>query len=112
MFRLQKTEVSGLKKNNTVHTRCMKHNRKGRCYFLPTHKDRLKRWEAALMAALMITLCQGVALPETVGCNWWGVMFPGLTEDPPAAQAWNAPGLQAGGVELRFRLLDRLAALR
>ena len=76
--------------------------------------NQLKKWEMALALSLCITLCHGIALPNTVGCNWWGVIFPGLTAEAAAAQAWSAPGWSAdgGAVELRFRLLDQIAALR
>ena len=79
--------------------------------FLKRHTDnRLKRWEIALALSLSLTLCQSAVCPELVGCNWWGVMFPGFTEEA-AAPAWNGPGISAGGVELRLWLLDRLAGL-
>ena len=76
--------------------------------------DQLKKWEMALALSLCITLCHGIALPDTVGCNWWGVIFPGLTAEVTAAPAWSAPGFRADGgeVELRFRLLNQIAALR
>lgn len=75
-------------------------------------RDRLKKWEAALLLAVCVSLCCGAALPNTLGCNWWGVVFPGFAEETDAAAAaWSAPGLRMGGVELRFRLLDCLAAI-
>ena len=62
----------------------------GRCLFM--HDNKLKKWEAALLLSLCITFCHGAVLPNAVGCNWC------------------APGVQSGGVELRLRLLDLLAA--
>lgn len=73
--------------------------------------SRMKKWEIALALSLCITVFHGVALPETVGCNWWGVVFPGFTEEA-AAPVWNGSGITAGGVELRLRLLDWIAALK
>ena len=75
------------------------------------HDNRLKKWEAALLLSLCITFCHGAFLPNAVGCNWWGVVFSGLAEAPErSAPAWSAPGVQSGGVELRLRLLDLIAA--
>ena len=76
--------------------------------------SRLKKWEIALAFSLGITLCHGAVTPAAVGCSWWGVVFPGLTAETAAAPVWNAPGLRAdgGAVELRFRLLEQIAALR
>ena len=73
--------------------------------------SKIKKWEIALALSLCITGFQGVALPETVGCNWWGVVFPGFTE-AAAAPVWNGPEFEAGGVVLRFRLLDWIAGMK
>ena len=73
--------------------------------------NRLKKWEMALALSLCITVFHGIALPETAGCNWWGVVFPGFTESETAAPVWSGPGIEAGGVVLRFRILDWLSAL-
>ena len=64
-----------------------------------------KKWEIALALSLCITLLHGIVMPDAVGCNWWGVVFPGFTEEMAAAPAWNG-GVKAGGVELRLRTLD------
>ena len=76
--------------------------------------NRLKKWEIALALSLSISLCHGAVTPAAVGLNWWGVIFPGLTAEVTAAPAWSAPGFRADGgeVELRFRLLNQIAALR
>ena len=76
--------------------------------------NKLKKWEMALALSLCITFCHGIALPNMVGCNWWGVVFPGLAgeTEPAAAQVWTGPELEAGGAVLRFRILDWLAGLR
>ena len=76
--------------------------------------NKLKKWEMALALSLCITFCQAVAFPATPGCNWWGVVFPGLAgeTEPAAAQVWAGPEIEAGGVVLRFRILDWLSGLR
>jgi hypothetical protein len=72
--------------------------------------DRWKRWELALALSVGITLCHGAV--TSAGCSWWGVVFPGLGAAPArAAAVWRGPGFPLGGVELRFRLLDWIAAL-
>ena len=72
--------------------------------------QKLKKWEIALALSLCITVFHGVALPETIGCNWWGVVFPDFAE--ATAPVWNGPGVATGGVELRLRLLDWIGALK
>ena len=63
--------------------------------------DKLKTWELALILSVSLTLCQGIAP------HWWGVMFPGLSPCQPgqavAAARFAEP---AGGVELRFQIVD------
>ena len=70
-------------------------------------RDKLKRWELALVLSLCLTLCQGFTLPSA-HTAWWGVVFPALGGGE-AVQSVSA-GLE-GGVEVRFRLLDWLGEL-
>lgn len=68
----------------------------------------LKKWEIALLLAVVLTLLLGAA----PGCAWWGAVYPELTPDAGVQSAFSAPAA-ACGVELRFRTLEWLcSALR
>lgn len=62
----------------------------------------LKKWEIALIGAVLATLLLGNA----PGRAWWGAVYPELTPDMSARSVSTA----AAGVELRFRTLEWLAA--
>ena len=66
---------------------------------------RLKKWELALLCAVLLTL----ALPPLLGATpcyaWWGTVYPELTPDAAAQRVSTA---EAGGVVLRFRTLEWL----
>ena len=69
----------------------------------------LKKWEIARVCAVAVSLLWGCALGRTPCCAWWGAIYPELT--PEAGSVETAAG--AGGVVLRFQLLEWLeAALR
>lgn len=71
------------------------------------NRDRLRRWELALVFAVAAALLQGALFPETLTLNWWSVMFPGLGDTP---DRW-VQAARAGtgrGFELRWHLLDWL----
>lgn len=74
--------------------------------------DKMKRWEIALALSLGVAVCHALVSPAAAGCQWWGVVFPGLGASPEAAvAAWRGAGVRLGGVEVRLRLLDWLAGL-
>ena len=62
-----------------------------------------KKWEVALIGAVVLTLLLGAA----PGCAWWGAVYPELTPDMSARTVSTAA---AGGVELRLRTLEWLRA--
>ncbi len=67
--------------------------------------ERLKKWEIALICAVAVTYLW-YALPSGTACAWWGAVYPEFSPDA-GLQAVSAA---AGGVELRFRLLEWLDA--
>ena len=71
---------------------------------------RLKKWEIALLFAVLLTLMLAPVLGATPCYAWWGTVYPELTPDAAAQSVSTA---EAGGVILRFRTLEWLdAALR
>ena len=70
----------------------------------------LKKWEIALLSAVLIALLSGALCAP--GRAWWGVVYPELT--PGGAQSVAAAAMGGdGGVEVRFRALEWLeTALR
>lgn len=81
--------------------------------FFMKKREKLKRWEMALVLAVCLTFGHALLPGSAAGCHWWGVIFPGLTEISPAAQETSAfPELRtAEGRILRLRLLDWLREL-
>ena len=70
----------------------------------------LKKWELALLCAVLLTLALTPLLGATPCYAWWGAVYPELTPDAAAQRVSTA---EAGGVVLRFRTLEWLdAALR
>ena len=55
----------------------------------------LKKWEIALLCALILTLLLTPVLGATPGCAWWGAVYPELTPDAAAQRVSTA---EAGGV--------------
>ena len=56
-----------------------------------------KRWEAALLLALVVTLAS----------NWWSVVYPSLCADmPQTVAAQGAADAEAQPYELKFRSLE------
>ena len=68
----------------------------------------LKKWELALICAMAVTLLWGAALGSTPCLGWWGTLYPELSPETGSAQAVSSAG--AGGVVLRFRILEWLEA--
>ena len=66
---------------------------------------KLKKWEIALICALILTLLLTPLLGATPGCAWWGTVYPELTL---SAAAQSVSAADSGGVELRFRALEWL----
>ena len=66
---------------------------------------KLKKWEIALICALILTILLTPVLGAAPGCAWWGTVYPELTEEA-AAQSVSAS--DSGGVVLRFRTLEWL----
>ena len=64
----------------------------------------LKKWEVALIGAVVLTLLLGAA----PGCAWWGAVYPELT--PASGVQSVSTAAAAGGVELRLRTLEWLRA--
>lgn len=73
-------------------------------------REKLKRWELALVLAVCLTFGHALLPGSAAGCHWWGVIFPGLTDVQPAVQEASAfpDGRGGEGVVLRLRLLDWL----
>lgn len=69
----------------------------------------LKKWEIALILALIIALCDGI-LGGTPCCAWWGTVYPELTGTAGGFVPASAAG-EAVGVEIRFRIAEWLTAL-
>ncbi len=67
---------------------------------------KLKKWEIALLCALILTLLLTPVLGAP-GCAWWGTVYPELTQGSAAQSVSTA---DSGGVVLRFRTLEWLDA--
>ena len=70
---------------------------------------RLKKWEIALILALIIALCDGL-FGGTECCAWWGTMYPELTGAAGDCMPVSAIS-GSGGVELRFRIAEWITIL-
>ena len=66
---------------------------------------RPEKWEIALACAVGVTLLWGLVLGDTPCLGWWGTVYPELSPEAGSAQAVSAA---AGGVVLRFRILEWL----
>ena len=67
--------------------------------------DHLKKWEIALLCAVLLTLLLTPVLGATPGCAWWGAVYPELT---PSAAVQRVSTAETGGVVLRLRALEWL----
>ena len=70
--------------------------------------NRLRKWEIALLCAVAVALGWSLVLGRTPCAAWWGTIYPELTPADGSAQTLAVAG--AEGVELRFRLLEWVAA--
>ena len=70
---------------------------------------RLKKWEIALAASVVVALCWGLVFGETRCCAWWGTIYPAVAEAGAGEVPVSAGG--GGGVVLRFRVAEWLEAL-
>ena len=71
--------------------------------------ERMKKWEIALLCAVIVTLLWSLALGRTPCRAWWGTIYPELTPENGSAQTMAAAGTD--GVALRFQLLEWMNAL-
>lgn len=65
----------------------------------------LKKWEIALLCAVLLTALLTPVLGATPGCAWWGAVYPELTPDAAVQRVSTA---ETGGVILRLRTLEWL----
>lgn len=71
-------------------------------------RNRLQKWEIALLCAVIVALGWSLVLGRTPCAAWWGTIYPELTPADGSAQTLAAAG--ADGVALRLRLLEWLSA--
>ena len=69
----------------------------------------LKKWELALVLALVFTLLYGVFWGGTECFAWWGTVYPELTGEAGAYVPASSGGGE--GVVIRFRIAEWFAAL-
>ncbi len=65
----------------------------------------LKKWEIALLCAVLLAALLTPVLGAAPGCAWWGAVYPELT---PAAAVQRVSTAETGGVVLRLRMLEWL----
>ena len=68
----------------------------------------LKKWEIALLCAVLLAALLTPVLGAAPGCAWWGAVYPELTPDAAVQRVSTA---EPGGVVLRFRALEWLDEL-
>lgn len=68
----------------------------------------LKKWEIALLCAVLLAALLTPVLGAAPGCAWWGAVYPELTPDAAVQRVSTA---ETGGVVLRFRALEWLDEL-